>query len=70
MVLNVIGLIMAYSTTYYWSYADEGNVFVLFGRQLLWAVAGMALFVIASRFDYGRLRSWASTVVVPPSTPR
>jgi cell division protein FtsW len=59
VILTLLGLIMAYSTTFYWSYAVEGNPFTIFSKQLLAAAIGGAAFVVMSRIDYGRLRRWS-----------
>lgn len=59
LVLTLLGLIMAYSTTFYWSYATEGNPLVIFSRQLVFAIGGLVLFTMVSRMDYGRLRPLA-----------
>jgi cell division protein FtsW len=58
LVLVVLGLIMAYSTTFYWSATSEGSPFTLFAKQLLYAVIGLVCFVVLSRIDYGIWRRW------------
>ncbi len=59
LILTVLGLIMAYSTTFFWSQVDEGSPFVIFGRQVAFAVLGVAAFLFFSRLDYGILRRYA-----------
>jgi len=59
LALAALGLIMTYSTTYYWSYVSEGSPLVIFGRQALFAGLGLVLFVALSRFDYGHFRRWS-----------
>lgn len=59
LALVALGLIMTYSTTYYWSYVQEGNPLTIFGRQALFAGAGLVLFAALSRLDYGYLRRWS-----------
>ena len=59
LALVALGLIMTYSTTYYWSYVDEGSPLSIFGRQALFAAIGLGLFVVLSRFDYGHFRRWS-----------
>ncbi len=59
LALVVLGLIMTYSTTYYWSYVVEGSPLAIFGRQVLFAGLGLVLFVALSRLDYGHLRRWS-----------
>jgi cell division protein FtsW len=59
LALVALGLIMTYSTTYYWSYVEEGSPLAIFGRQALFAGLGLVLFVALSRFDYGHFRRWS-----------
>ncbi len=59
LALMALGLIMTYSTTYYWSYVTEGSPLVIFGRQALFAAVGLVLFAALSRFDYGHFRRWS-----------
>lgn len=59
LLLTVLGLLMAYSTTYFWSYSTEGNPLSIFSRQLGFAVLGLALFTAVSLLDYGHLRRFA-----------
>ncbi|MCS7060079.1 MAG: putative peptidoglycan glycosyltransferase FtsW [Anaerolineae bacterium] len=59
LALTALGLIMTYSTTYYWSYLREGDPLAIFGRQVLFAGLGLVLFMALSRFDYGHLRRWS-----------
>ncbi|MGQ9814787.1 MAG: FtsW/RodA/SpoVE family cell cycle protein, partial [Candidatus Roseilinea sp.] len=64
LALLALGLIMTYSTTYYWSYVQEGSPLVIFGRQALFAGMGLVLFVVLSRFDYGHFRRWSVALMV------
>lgn len=59
LLLTVLGLIMAYSTTFYWSEVREGSPFAIFGRQLVFAAIGVLAFVVCSRLDYGWWRRYA-----------
>lgn len=59
LMLTALGLIMAYSTTFFWSQVQEGNPFTIFGKQMVYAVLGMLAYVILSRLDYGLLRRYA-----------
>jgi cell division protein FtsW len=52
IILTLLGLLMAYSTTFFWSYSEFSSPFAIFSRQLLWAVIGMAAFFVMSRIDY------------------
>ena len=60
-VLLVIGLMMAYSTTFDWSYAMTGNPFSLLLRQSMWVVLGVTVMSILSRIDY----LWWRRLAVP-----
>ena len=57
-LLVVVGLIMILSASSVTSFANYGSSFLFFKRQLLWAVAGMALFVLFCRLDYRRLKGF------------
>lgn len=59
MLLTVLGLIMAYSTTFFWSQIQEGNPLTLFSKQVLYAGLGLLAMVLFSRLDYGLLRRFA-----------
>ncbi len=56
VVLNVVGLVMVLSASSVQSIDDKGNPWWFFERQIMWTVAGAVGFVIASRFDYRKLR--------------
>lgn len=64
LVLTALGLIMAYSTTFFWSQVQEGNPFTIFGRQVAFAVLGVVAFFFFSRLDYGVWRRYAIWVMV------
>ena len=55
-LLVVVGLVMILSASSVTSFANYGSSFLFFKRQLVWAVAGMALFVLFCRLDYRRLK--------------
>src|SRR5680860_852986 len=57
-LLVVVGLVMILSASSVTSFANYGSSFLFFKRQLVWAVAGMALFVIFCRLDYRRLKGF------------
>lgn len=63
LVLTALGLIMAYSTTFFWSQVQEGNPFTIFGRQVIFAVLGVAAFFFFSRLDYGVWRRYSIWVM-------
>ncbi len=53
--LLVLGMIMAYSTTFYWSASTskDGSPFTQLLKQMGFAAVGMVLFIVLSRLDYG-----------------
>jgi cell division protein FtsW len=57
----MIGLMMAYSTTFDWSYAMTGNPFSLLLRQSIWVLLGVAFMAVLSRIDY----LWWRRLAVP-----
>jgi len=59
LLLTALGLVMAYSTTFFWSEVSEGNPLTIFIRQVIFAALGMLAFVVLSRIDYGILRRYS-----------
>jgi cell division protein FtsW len=57
-VLNVVGLVMILSASSVAALSDYGSSWYFFNRQLMWALIGLATFLIASRIDY---RKWRRT---------
>ena len=53
LLLVVLGVMMAYSTTFFWSYKDFDSVFTIFLKQLRWVGLGLLAMTVASRIDYG-----------------
>ncbi|MCL4504695.1 MAG: FtsW/RodA/SpoVE family cell cycle protein [Chloroflexi bacterium] len=53
--LLVLGIVMAYSTTFYWSASasKDGSPFTQLLKQLGFAAIGIVLFIVLSRLDYG-----------------
>ncbi len=64
LLLTVLGLIMAYSTTFFWSQVKENSPFAIFGRQVAFATLGLLAFVVLSRLDYGIFRRYAIWIMV------
>jgi cell division protein FtsW len=64
MLLMLLGLLMAYSTTYFWSYTESKDPLAIFGRQLMAAVAGVAAFTVLAIFDFGYLRRIAVPAMI------
>lgn len=54
--LLAIGLLMVYSTTFDWSYLEYGSPVRIFLNQVRSVIIGLAVMVIAWRFDYRILR--------------
>ena len=56
--LLVLGLIMILSASLVSSLNTYGSSFTFFKKQVVWALIGVAAFVVFSRLDYKRLRGW------------
>ncbi|MBQ9083934.1 MAG: putative lipid II flippase FtsW [Clostridia bacterium] len=56
LTILTIGLIMLFSSSYAYALANEGNSFHYVGRQMIWAIAGTAIMLLVSFFDYHKLR--------------
>ena len=56
--LVLLGLLMVYSTTFDWGYA-EGNPFRFVERQAMWLALGIGLAVVLARTDYTIWQRWA-----------
>jgi cell division protein FtsW len=63
-VLNVVGLVMILSASSVAALSDYGSSWHFFNRQLLWAMVGLAMFLVASRIDYRRWRRAAPWLLV------
>jgi cell division protein FtsW len=63
-VLNVVGLVMILSASSVAALSDYGSSWHFFNRQLLWAMVGLAMFLVASRIDYRRWRRAAPLLLV------
>ena len=63
-VLNVVGLVMILSASSVAALSDYGSSWYFFDRQLMWAVVGLAAFLVASRIDYRRWRRFAPFLLV------
>lgn len=59
LLLTALGLVMAYSTTFFWSQVKEGNPLTIFSKQLLYAGIGLVGFAFFSWLDYGIFRRFA-----------
>ena len=68
-VLNVVGLVMILSASSVAALSDYGSSWHFFNRQLLWAMVGLDMFLVASRIDYRRWRRaapWQRWLVFGP----
>jgi cell division protein FtsW len=63
-VLNVVGLVMILSASSVAALSDYGSSWYFFNRQLLWAIMGLATFLVAARIDYRRWRRFAPWLLV------
>jgi cell division protein FtsW len=63
-VLNIVGLVMILSASSVAALSDYGSSWYFFNRQLLWAIIGLATFLVASRIDYRRWRRFAPFLLV------
>ena len=57
-----IGLVMLLSSSYFYAYynVDSDNPLYFFTRQLAFAVAGIGVLYVVSKFDYHQLRDLSS----------
>jgi cell division protein FtsW len=63
-VLNIVGLVMILSASSVAALSDYGSAWYFFERQVVWALVGLAAFVLTSRVDYRRWRRGATVAVV------
>jgi cell division protein FtsW len=63
LLLTALGLVMAYSTTFFWSQVSEGNPLAIFGRQVVSAGLGLLAFALFCRLDYGLFRRLAVAIM-------
>jgi cell division protein FtsW len=54
--LVLLGLVMTYSTTFFWSYVADQALFTRMARHVLGAAIGIVAFAVLSRLDYAILR--------------
>jgi cell division protein FtsW len=59
--LLLVGLMMVYSTTFDWSYAETANPLSFFVKQTIWVALGLVLMGILSWIDY----DWWRRLAVP-----
>jgi cell division protein FtsW len=56
MILVAIGVVMVLSSSSVVAFAEYGNSYAVFKKQLVWAVVGLATMLAVSRVDYRRWR--------------
>jgi cell division protein FtsW len=61
--LLLMGLMMVYSTTFDWSYAETGSPMSFLLRQAAWVILGLVVMAVLSRVDYIWWRSLAVPVM-------
>jgi len=59
--LLLIGLMMVYSATFDWSYAETDSPWSFFMRQAIWVALGLVVMAVLSRIDY----IWWRRMAVP-----
>ena len=64
LALVAFGLVMVYSATSAAAALGKGDPVTFLKRQGIYAVAGVALMLVASRFDYRQLRKLAPPLVL------
>jgi cell division protein FtsW len=64
LIIQTIGLIMLFSSSYAYALANENNSFHYVGRQLIWAVGGVAVMLMVSFFDYHKLQNVRLVMIV------
>jgi cell division protein FtsW len=58
-VLNLVGVVMVLSASSVSSLNSYGSAWYFFERQLLWTLLGVVAFLVGSRIDYRRWRTFA-----------
>lgn len=61
--LLIVGLMMAYSTTFDWSYQKYQSSFYIAARQFLWVGLGLVVMVVVAFIPYDRWRHWATPIM-------
>lgn len=64
LLLTALGLVMAYSTTFFWSQVSEGSPLAIFGRHVSSAGLGLLAFAVFCRLDYGLFRRLAVVIML------
>lgn len=63
-ILLAIGLLMVYSTTFFWSFVDFGSETAIFLRQLQFVGIGLMLVALLTLLDYRLIRRFAVWILL------
>jgi cell division protein FtsW len=63
-VLVAVGLMMVWSTTFYWSYSDFGSPTVKFFQQVRSLIIGLVIMFGLAMIDYRRWRRWVVVMML------
>ncbi|MCZ7544448.1 MAG: FtsW/RodA/SpoVE family cell cycle protein [Anaerolineae bacterium] len=63
-VLLAIGLMMVFSTTFDWSYAEYGSPVTIFLQQVRSLIVGLVVMAVLALIDYRRWRHWIVFVML------
>ncbi len=64
IALLLIGLMMVYSTTFDWAYAETRNPLTFLIRQAMWVALGLVVMSVLSRIDYAWWRYFAVPIML------
>lgn len=59
MIILLTGLVMLFSASYFFAYTNYGNNYYFISKQAIFAVGGVLLMLLVSKFDYHILRKFA-----------
>jgi len=62
--LTIFGLVMVFSSSYYWSLNTRGTPYYFLTHQALYAVVGFVIMMTLANFDYHKLVKWTPIVMV------
>ena len=64
LLLLVIGVVMVLSASFARAYYSDGNATYYFSRQLFFALTGIAIMIVASRFPIGFYRRFSGVILL------
>ena len=64
LLLLVVGVVMVLSASFARAYYSEGNANYYFSRQLFFALTGIAIMIVASRFPIGFYRRFSGVLLI------